>query len=73
MPHIDDVGLATVSTVMTGSKWWVMMRPSSHKDVSDHRGDLYCSHAFPLSWDAVSTGKEFLEAEAIHLKKGDAL
>ena len=73
MPHIDDVGLATVSMIMTGSKWWVMMRPKPDKDKNDHCGNVFSTHAFPLTWDAFSTGNEFFETEAIHLKKGDVL
>jgi hypothetical protein len=70
---MDDVGLATVSTIMTGSKWWVMMRPHPDNDKNDHRGDLFSTHAFPLTWDTFSTGKDHLEAEGIHLKQGDVL
>ena len=73
MPHIDDSGLAVVSTIMSGSKWWVVMRRHENVEEEDHRGDIFSTHAFPLSWGACSTGKGFLQAEAIHLKTGDIL
>jgi len=73
MTHLDDGGLAVCSTVMTGSKWWVVMRQRQDHDEDNHRGNIFSTHAFPLGWGHLSTGKEFLEAEALHLKAGDIL
>jgi hypothetical protein len=73
MPHIDDDGLAAVVTIMSGSKWWVLLRSRRDADVDDHRGDLFSIQLFPLNWEHCSSGRAFLEAEAIHLKAGDTL
>ena len=73
MPHIDDIGLAVVSTIMSGSKWWVVMHRRTDAEEYDYRGNIFSTHAFPLSWGDCSTGKGFLRAEAIHLKTGDIL
>jgi hypothetical protein len=73
MPHIDDDGLAAVVTIMAGSKWWVLLRRRLDADTGDHRGDLFSAHSFPLNWEHCSTGKEFLQAEAVYLKAGDSL
>jgi hypothetical protein len=73
MPHIDDVGLAVGVSVLAGSKWWVFMRQRQATEEDDHRGNLFSTHAFPLNWQHTSTGKEFFQAEALHLKAGDTL
>jgi hypothetical protein len=72
-PHIDNAGLATCISVMAGSKWWVVMRKRQDMNSGDRQGDLSSIHFFPLNWDTNSTGKEFLEAEGLHLKQGDVL
>jgi hypothetical protein len=70
MVHMDDCGLATVVCIMTGSKWWVVLRG---KGTQGEMGDLTSTHAFPLNWNHFSTGKGAFEAEALQLRAGDVL
>jgi hypothetical protein len=72
MPHIDD-GLAAAVTIMSGSKWWVLLHHHQDADMDDHHGDLFSIQSFSLNWEHCSSGKGFLEAEAVHLKAGDTL
>ena len=71
MPHVDDAGLATCVTTMTGSKWWVLLQQRDDLENNDHRGDLLSTHAFPLNWEHTSTGRGFFQAEGLHFKAGD--
>jgi hypothetical protein len=72
MVHIDDEGFATVITVLTESKYWVVMRPRPgvpDGEISD-QGSIY---AYPPGWSHGHTGSGIFMAEGIHLTAGDVL
>lgn len=73
MVHIDDDGLATAVKIMSGSKWWVLMRRKRDALAEDEVGDLTSMKCFPLSWEVGNSGHDMFEAEAIHLRETDVL
>jgi hypothetical protein len=73
MTHLDDDGLAAVVRVMTGSKYWVVMRPRTGVSSLDLLGDLSTNRAFPHKFAHGHSGKGAFEAEGVLLTMGDVL
>lgn len=72
-PHIDDHGMATIIKVMTGSKYWVVMRPKQNRSELDINGDMDTIHAFGKGWSPNSSCHTIWDHEAVLLRAGDTL
>jgi hypothetical protein len=72
LPHVDDEGFATVATVVSGSKYWVVMRPKQGLRALED-GDQDSIHGYPASWSYGDSGTNVFEAEGIMLTAGDVL
>lgn len=72
MVHIDSEGFGTAITVMSGSKYWVVMRPKADLEPGD-LGDQRSIYAYPSDWQCGSDGSEVFEAEGLLLTAGDVL
>jgi hypothetical protein len=72
MVHIDDEGFGTAITVLSGSKYWVVMR-QKREVLNGEKGDLASMHAYPTDWKHGHTGLDVFEAEGLHLTAGDVL
>jgi hypothetical protein len=71
-PHLDDHGMATIVKVMTGQKYWVVVRPkASQKSGGD--GDLFSSNAFPDDWEPDQASETLWDHEGVVLQSGDLL
>jgi hypothetical protein len=73
MTHIDDEGFGTAVWIMSGAKWWVVMKSRKPSDDKDFNGDLSSMNAFPLNFEVGHAGDGYFEAEAILLVAGDHL
>ena len=71
--HIDDDGLAAVVQVMTGAKYWVLMKPKQPESKLDRLGDLSTKDAFPTKFSMGDTGENAFEAEGILLRPNTIL
>jgi hypothetical protein len=72
MVHIDYEGFGTAITMMSGSKYWVVMRPKADTGPGDV-GDQRSIHAYPPDWKHGSDGSDVFEAEGLLLTAGDVL
>jgi hypothetical protein len=72
-PHIDDHGMATIIKVMTGSKYWVMMRPKQNRPKEDTNGNMNTIHAFGEGWSPHSSCHTLWDHEGVLLRAGDIL
>lgn len=70
--HIDDHGLLTIVSIVTGSKYWVVTRPKQGcRDGSD--GDMGSSNAFGAGWAPHIACDSLWDHEGILLEAGDIL
>lgn len=73
--HIDDHGLATAVTVVTGAKYWVLAGPKEGEKpahLSDGNGDISSLFAF-AQHPANSPFHEAWDHEGVLLGPGDVL
>jgi hypothetical protein len=72
-PHADDDGFATVVRVMTGSKYWVVMRRNRDTPPWNSNGDMTTRNAFGKGWGPLSPSKGIWEKEGVLLTPNDVL
>ena len=70
--HIDDHGLVTIITVVTGSKYWVIARPKRGCNKGSD-GDMGSSNAFGGGWEPHLACDDLWDHEGILLEAGDIL
>jgi len=74
--HIDGNGAATVVTVITGSKYWVLSCPKTAKAGSGKKkpnGNMASIRAFGVGWSPSSACEHLWDHEGILLQAGDVL
>jgi hypothetical protein len=72
-PHIDDHGMATIVKVMTGKKYWVVMRPKRDQSQQSSNGDMDSIRAFPEGWSPSTSCHTVWDHEGVLLQAGDTL
>ena len=72
LPHVDDEGFGTVAVVVSGSKYWVVMKPK-HGVPDGGDGDQGTVFGYPSTWSHGEAGCDVFEAEGLMLTAGDVL
>jgi hypothetical protein len=72
--HIDGNGVATVSSIIAGFKYWVFAVPKRRNGQEKLSGDMGSINAFdPQSWSPEIACEELWDFEGILLGPGDSL
>jgi hypothetical protein len=72
MVHVDFEGFGMAITMVSRSKYWVVMRPKAGTGPGD-QGDQCSMHAYPADWGYGNDGSDLFEAEGLLLTAGDVL